>query len=70
MEDSNIDILAINESKLGDTINDDELYRPGFEIVRKDRKLNCRNGGRVGLYLRSDFNYSVEKILLSISWNV
>ena len=46
MEDSKIDILAINESKLDDTINDDsELFIKGFEIVRKDRMLNGRNGG-------------------------
>ena len=64
MEDSKIDILAINESKLDDTINDDELYLPGFEIVRKDRMLNGRNGGGVCLYLRSNLNYRVREDLI------
>ena len=64
MEDSKIDILAINESKLDDTINDDELYLPGFEIVRKDRMLNGRNGGGVCLYLRSNLNYRIREDLI------
>ena len=64
MEDSKIDILAINESKLDDTINDDELYLPGFEIVRKDRMLNGRKGGGVCLYLRSNLNYRIREDLI------
>ena len=32
MRDSKIDILAINESKLDNTINDHEVYIPGYEI--------------------------------------
>ena len=32
--DSKIDILAINESKLDNTINDHKVYIPGYEIVR------------------------------------
>jgi len=65
MEDSKIDILAINESKLDDTINDDELYLPGFEIVRKDRMLNGRNGGGVCLYLRSNTLFMTK---MAVKW--
>ena len=61
-EDSKIDFPAINESKLDDTINDNELYIPGF--VRKDKMLNGRNGGGVCLNLRSNLNYRVREDLL------
>ncbi|CAH3109516.1 unnamed protein product, partial [Porites lobata] len=44
MSSSKVDILHINESKLDSTVRDDEVYIPGFEIVRKDRKINGRNG--------------------------
>ena len=52
MRDSKIDILAINESKLDNTINDHEVYIPGYEIVRRDRQINGRKGGGVCFYLR------------------
>ena len=42
MSSSKVDILQINESKLDSTVHDDEVYIPGFEIVRKDRKINER----------------------------
>jgi hypothetical protein len=38
MKDSNIDIVSINETKLDSSINDNEVYISGYEIVRKDRK--------------------------------
>ena len=52
MRDSKIDILAINESKLDNTINDHEVHIPGYEIVRRDRQINGRKGGGVCFYLR------------------
>jgi hypothetical protein len=44
MKDSNIDIVSINETKLDSSINDNEVYTSGYEIVRKDRKINGRQG--------------------------
>ena len=60
-----IDILCINETKLDHTINDQEVSLPGFEIVRRDRKVNGRNGGGVCLYIRSNINYKVRYDLQS-----
>ena len=60
-----IDILCINEIKLDHTINDREVCLPGFEIVRRDRKVNGRNGGGVCLYIRSNINYKVRYDLQS-----
>ena len=33
-----IDILAINETKLDATIKDGEVHLPGYDVVRKDRR--------------------------------
>ena len=60
-----IDILCINETKLDHTINGREVRLPGFEIARKDRKVNGRNGGGVCLYIRSNVNYKVRYDLQS-----
>ena len=60
-----IDILCINETKLDHTINDREVCLPGFEIARRDRKVNGRNGGGVCLYIRSNIYYKVRYDLQS-----
>ena len=48
-------MLAINESKLDDTISDTEVYIPGYIIIRKDRS---RSGGGVALYIRENLSYT------------
>ena len=48
-------MLAINESKLDDTISDTEVYIPGYIIIRKDRS---RSGGGVALYFRKNLSYT------------
>ena len=63
MSSSKADILHINESKLDSTVRDDEVYIPGFEIVRKDRKINGRNGGGVCTYVRTNLNYRIRNDL-------
>ena len=65
MSSSKVDILQINESKLDSTVHDDEVYIPGFEIVRKDRKVNGRNGGGVCIYLRTNLNYRIRNDLIN-----
>ena len=63
MSSSKVDILHINESKLDSTVRDNEVYIPGFEIVRKDRKINGRNGGGVCTYVRTNLNYRIRNDL-------
>ena len=60
MSSSKVDILVINECKLGSTVHNNEVYLPGFELVRKDRKINGRNGGGVCIYLRTNLNYRIR----------
>ena len=42
-----LDILAINETPLHEEISDDVNRIEGYDIVRRDRPLNGRNGGGV-----------------------
>ena len=56
MNSSKIDALTINETKLDSTIENSEIYLPGFETIRKDRKVNGRNGWGVCIFLRSNIN--------------
>ena len=63
MSTSKIDILPVSETKLDFTIDNSELYLPGFEIIRKDRKINGRNRGGVCFYVRSNLNYNTREDL-------
>ena len=55
-----IDILAINETKLDATIKDGEVHLPGYDVVRKDREGNGRNGGGVCIYIRNNINFQLR----------
>ncbi len=48
LESKPTDILLINESKIDDTVPDNEIYINGYNIIRNDRN---RNGGGVIMYL-------------------
>ena len=58
-----LDILAINETRLHEVISDDVIRIEGYDIVRRDRPLNGRNGGGVCFYIRTSINYIVRKDL-------
>ena len=54
-----IDILAINETKLDDLVGKNDIYVPGYEIVRRDRATNGHNGDgieNIEFYLLGDAN--------------
>ena len=53
MKDKPVDVLSVNETRLNDTINNDEIRIPGYVVFRKDRS---RNGGGVVLYIREVHN--------------
>ena len=42
VSNQNLDIIAINETKLDNTIHDNEIYLPGYDVARKDRSTNGR----------------------------
>ena len=49
-----IDILAINETKLDQSVLDGQVSIPNYNLERYDRN---RNGGGVALYIRNVINY-------------
>ena len=51
-----IDILAIHETKVDATIKDGEVHLPGYDVVRKNRDSNGRDGGG---YVRSNINFQL-----------
>ena len=55
-----IDLLVINETKLDANIKDGEVHLPGYDVVRKDRESNGRNGGGVCIYVRSNINFQLR----------
>ena len=56
-EAGNIDVIAVNETKLDSQIGDNEIQMDGYDIVRKDRN---KFGGGVCLYIKNQFNYTVR----------
>ena len=51
---SSLEVLAINESKLDNSINNGEIYISGYVFVRKDR---TRHGGGVLIYKKENLSY-------------
>ena len=47
LSDNPLDQLSINETRLDDSVNDDEVYIPGYDIIRCDREHNGRIDGGV-----------------------
>ena len=52
----NFSIIGLSESKLDNSVNDNEISVPGYDILRKDRN---RNGGGVLAYIKNDLAYNV-----------
>ena len=63
MDNSKIDILSVNETKLDSSIGNSEIHLSGYDVVRLDRKVNGRNGGGVCMYIRSNLNFRVREDL-------
>ena len=54
MTENKINITLINETKLDDTIRDEQVAIEGFSLLRLDRN---RHGGGVAFYIRETVNY-------------
>jgi exonuclease III len=61
MHEVSFDLISINETRLDDSIHNDEVKIPGFDIVRKDR---TRNGGVVAIYSRNTIPHTVRDDLI------
>ena len=65
MDNSKIDILSINETKLDSSISNSEIHLSGYDVVRLDRKVNGRSGGGVCMYIQSNLNFQICEDLAS-----
>jgi hypothetical protein len=52
--------MCINETTLDSSVKDHEVCMPGYEIIRRDRSVNGRNGGGICIYFRPDINYEIR----------
>ena len=58
-------IDAINETCLNPTISDNDVYIPGYDIIRRDRAFKSANGKTyegVCFYVRSSVNFIQRKV--------
>ena len=53
-------ILAINKTKLDESIKSSELHIPGYEFIRRGKN---RHGGGVGFFIKSPNSYIVRSDL-------
>ena len=49
-----IEILYIDETKLDQTIFHHEVCLAGYDIIRRDRRVNGRHDGGVCIYVRAN----------------
>ena len=57
MGEQPFDVICINETRLGRTIQDEGVEITGYEIIRVDRN---RNDGGVAIYLKNSISYNVR----------
>ena len=57
------DIFLINESKLDDSLNDNCINIPNYNVIRKDR---TRHGGGVAIYINENLSYCLRDDLVPV----
>ena len=50
--------ISISETKLDETIQDEEINIQGYNLIRNDRN---RNGGGVACYIRNDIHFNIRE---------
>ncbi len=58
------DILSINETKIDDSVPDNEINVAGYHLIRKERN---RHGGGVLMYIRESIPFSERNDLVPTS---
>jgi len=61
-----LDILSINETRLDDSVSDDKVYIPSYDIICHDREQYGRFDAGVCIYVQSNINFSVHPDLSDI----
>ena len=61
LENDPFDIFAVNESKIDESISDNCINIPNYNVIRRDRN---RRGGGVAIYIKSDLTVSERNDLV------
>ena len=64
MKEMLFDIICINETRLNNSIDNNVVKIPGYDILRRDRN---RHGGGVAIYIRDSFLYVNRNDLMPAS---
>ena len=56
------EILSLNETRLDETIQNNMVQIPGYEIIRRDRN---RRGGGVAFLVKNNYSYTLRDDLIS-----
>lgn len=65
MKKQTFDILALNETRLDNSILDSSLHLSGYNLIRRGKN---RGGGSVCSYIRNSINYTRRFDLENESW--
>ena len=60
MKNQTVDILAVNETRLDNTIDDSEIAISNYTLTRRDRS---RHGGGVAIYIRNPIQFKIRNDL-------
>ena len=60
MQSQSLDILALSETRLDNTVTDPAVSIAGYTLVRRDR---CRSGGGVAVYIRNVIDFKIRSDL-------
>ena len=55
---SNISVLGITETKLDNTVNNEEVEVDGYNLIWSDRN---RNGGGIASYIKTSISFNYQK---------
>jgi hypothetical protein len=58
MVNTPLDILSINETKIYDSVPDNEISITGYHLIRKDRNRHGGGGGGGLMYIRESIPFS------------
>ena len=62
MSEQNIDLIALNETRLDRDVNDNRVKLDNYQLIRKDRN---QYGGGVCIYLKNHINFKVRCDVMS-----
>jgi exonuclease III len=62
LSEQNIDLIALNETRLDRDVTDNRVKFDNYQLIRKDRN---RYGGRVCIYLKNHINFKVRCDVMS-----